>query len=110
MLSQEFDSAIVEDLISLVELVLEQDYFTHNNSFYKQTFGLEMGAPTMPILSEIYLQYLEHHSIFKILYSQQTKVYFWYVDDILLFITPILWVSILLYVGSIICIHNYISQ
>jgi hypothetical protein len=55
MNTQETDSGIVIDVISLIELVLEQHYFTHNISFYKQTHGLAMGAPTFPIFSEIYL-------------------------------------------------------
>jgi hypothetical protein len=54
MNTQETDSGIVIDVISLIELVLEQNYFTHNNSFYKQTHGLAMGAPTFLIFSEIY--------------------------------------------------------
>jgi hypothetical protein len=34
--------------------------------------------------SEICLQYLEHHSIFKILSEQRIKTYFRYVDDVLI--------------------------
>jgi hypothetical protein len=39
LLSQEFDTVTINDIIYLVELIFEQNYFTHSNSFYKQTFG-----------------------------------------------------------------------
>jgi hypothetical protein len=35
-----------------------------------------MGAPTSSILSEAYLQNLEHNSIFKILMEQKIVAYF----------------------------------
>jgi hypothetical protein len=43
-----------------------------------------MGAPTSAIFSEIYLQYIEHTSIFDILTQNNIHGYFRYVDDILL--------------------------
>jgi hypothetical protein len=46
---------------------MNQNYFHHNGEFYKQTQGLAMGAPTSPILAEIYMQYLEHNDIYDIL-------------------------------------------
>jgi hypothetical protein len=43
-----------------------------------------MGAPTSPILSEIFLQYIEHNLIVNILQKHKIVGYFRYVDDILL--------------------------
>jgi hypothetical protein len=43
-----------------------------------------VGALTSSILSEVYLQSLEHNSIFKILMEQKIVAYFRYVDDILI--------------------------
>jgi hypothetical protein len=53
-------------------------------SFYKRTQGLPMGAPTSPILAEIYMQYLEHNYIYDILIHHKIITYFRYVDDILI--------------------------
>ena len=46
-----------------------------------QDYGLAMGAPTLSIFSEIYLQYLENTTIFHILTKHHILVYFRYVDD-----------------------------
>jgi hypothetical protein len=43
-----------------------------------------MGAPTSTIFSEIYLQYIEHTSIFDILTQNNIHGYFRYVDDVLI--------------------------
>jgi hypothetical protein len=43
-----------------------------------------MGAPTSSLLSEVFLQSLEHDSIYKILVELNIKAYFRYVDDILI--------------------------
>ena len=49
-----------------------------------QTQGLAMGGPTSSILSEMYLQYIEHTEIYNILQQHNTIGYFRYVDDILI--------------------------
>jgi hypothetical protein len=43
-----------------------------------------MGAPTSPILAEIYMQYLEHNGIYDILIHHKIIAYFRYADDILI--------------------------
>jgi hypothetical protein len=43
-----------------------------------------MGAPTSSVLSKIYLQYLEHTTIFDAPIQQNITGYYRYVDDILL--------------------------
>jgi hypothetical protein len=43
-----------------------------------------MGAPASPILSEVYLQFLENTIIYGILQNSKIEGYFRYVDDILL--------------------------
>ena len=64
--------------------ILKQNYFKFQNSFYVQNTGLAMGAPTSSILSEIYLQYVEHTAIYEVLIRNNTLGYFRYVDDILI--------------------------
>jgi hypothetical protein len=60
---------VKQDLILLIRTVLKQNYFQFNNKIYSQTQGLAMGAPTSSILSEIFLQYIEHNLIVNILKS-----------------------------------------
>jgi hypothetical protein len=43
-----------------------------------------MGAPTFAILAEIFIQFLEHTVIYKILGNHQIIDYYRYVDDILI--------------------------
>jgi queuine/archaeosine tRNA-ribosyltransferase len=63
--------------------ILEQNYFTFHNINYSQITGLAMGAPSSAILSEIYLQHLEHTRNINILTQHNIRGYFRYVDDIL---------------------------
>jgi hypothetical protein len=64
--------------------ILEQNYFQYDQKYYKQTDGLAMGAPTLAILAEIYIQNMEHTQIYDILKKQHIIAYFRYVNDILI--------------------------
>jgi hypothetical protein len=43
-----------------------------------------MGAPTLSIMAETYIQHIEHTQIYPILIQQKIIAYFRYVDDILI--------------------------
>jgi hypothetical protein len=73
----------VKEILPIIKIILNQNYFEHNGNFYKQTQGLAMGAPTSPILVE-HVQYLEHSGIYNILIHHQIVAYFKYVDDVLI--------------------------
>jgi hypothetical protein len=68
----------------LYDVILAQNYFTHPPFTYIKRSGLAMGAPTSSILSEVYLQSLEHTKLYDILIKHQITGYFRYVDDILM--------------------------
>jgi hypothetical protein len=53
-----------ERILPIINIILNQNYLQHNGKFYKQTKGLAMGAPTSPIIAELYMQYLEHSGIY----------------------------------------------
>jgi len=72
------------ELITLLRTVLKQNYFQYKQQIYKQNTGLAMGAPSSSILSELFLQYIEHTKIYDILNKHSILGYFRYVDDILL--------------------------
>jgi hypothetical protein len=56
----QLDNVVTKELITITQAVNEQNYFTFQNKDYHQNNGLAMGAPSSTILSEIYIQYLEH--------------------------------------------------
>jgi hypothetical protein len=73
-----------KEIMTLVNVTLQQNYFQHNDELYTQNEGLAMGAPTSAILAEIFIQYLEHNNIIQILQKHQILDYYRYVDDILI--------------------------
>jgi hypothetical protein len=74
----------IKNINSLMNVILNQNYFQHEDCIFLQKEGLAMGAPTSSILSEIFLKFLEHNKIFKILIGNKIIAYFRYVDDILI--------------------------
>jgi hypothetical protein len=73
-----------KEIISMLRTIMEQNYFQFDQTHYKQTVGLAMGAPTPEILAEAYLQHREHKQLHPILKKYQISGYFRCVDDILL--------------------------
>ena len=72
----------IKQLINSLQVVLKQNYFTFNEDFYNQMDGLPMGSPISPIMSEIFLQYLEDQYIEKIKKQFNITYYCRFVDDI----------------------------
>jgi len=83
-LHQNLDDKITEELISMTRTIVKQNYFQFQNKFYIQNVGLAMGSPTSPVLSEIYLQFMESTKLYNILLQNNILGYFRYVDDILI--------------------------
>jgi hypothetical protein len=73
-----------EEIVHILQVIVDQNYFQIDKQYYKQTDGLAMGAPTSAILAQTYLQHMEHEQIYPILIKQQIIGYFRYVDDILI--------------------------
>jgi hypothetical protein len=57
---------------------------SHLKDTHIQTEGLAMGAPSSSILSEVFLQHIEHTHIPSIVKKHKLINYFRFVDDILL--------------------------
>jgi hypothetical protein len=72
------------EIVILVKSILNQNYLQHDNQLYTQNEGPAMGAPASAILVEIFIQYLEHNDIIKILQKHHIIDYYRYVDDILI--------------------------
>ena len=72
----------IECLIDVVKLCLSQSYFQFKDDFYEQIFGLSMGNPLSPVISCLFLEYLETE---KLTLFPGIKPKFWkrYIDDVL---------------------------
>jgi hypothetical protein len=82
-LNNQLDVNTTHDLMRITSIIIEQNYFTFQNSNHSQITGLAMVEPSSAILLEIYLQHLEHTKITDILTQHNIIGYFRYVDDIL---------------------------
>jgi hypothetical protein len=74
----------IREIMTLVRIILKQNYFQYNDELFLQNDGLAMGAPTSSIFTEIFIQYLEHNYVVKILQKHNIIDYYRYVDDVLI--------------------------
>lgn len=71
----------INNICSLVDLVLDQNFFIFNNKFYKQNSGLAMGSALSPLLAELFMSNLEFKIMNSPLFSHIITIKR-YVDDI----------------------------
>jgi hypothetical protein len=64
--SPEITKTNQKEIINILKTVMEQNYLQFYQQYYKQTEGLAMGAPTLAILAEVYIQYMEHKQLYPI--------------------------------------------
>ena len=91
------------ELMDLLDLLLNQNYFTHNKEFYSQLDGLAMGSPLSGLLADVYLNYFENSFIFSNNRFESNIVFYGrYVDD-----------TFMIYNGThrqIDILHNYLNS
>jgi hypothetical protein len=58
--SNNTDPPIKSELLHWYEIITRQIYFQHNDKTITPIEGLEMGAPSSSIISELFLQHIEH--------------------------------------------------
>ncbi len=68
-------------IIELIKLCILDSKLTLNDEYYCQTFGMAMANPLSPVLSNIYMAFLEKHLLPNILSS--SAIWFRFIDDIL---------------------------
>ena len=73
-----------EQLLKIVKMCMDQNYFRFNNRFYKQNKGLPMGSSLSPILAEIYMNDFENNFMNNSKYKRNIIKWVRYVDDILI--------------------------
>ena len=67
-------------MIGLVRLCIIDCKFCFNDEFYVQKFGMAIGNPLTPVLSNIHMEYFEKRILQRILPTK--VVWYRYVDDI----------------------------
>ena len=51
------------DIILLLEFCLKNTYFSFQGQFYEQVEGAAMGSPVSPIITNLYMEYLEQKAL-----------------------------------------------
>ena len=62
--SNKLNAQMIEQLMSLLEVILGQNYFTFDDQFYSQRDDLAMGSPLSGLLADIYLNFYENTFMF----------------------------------------------
>ena len=73
----------IEELLSLLQIIVQQNYYTHDNKYFNQKEGLAMGSPLSGRLAEIYMNYYENKFLLSDYNRFHDKIvsYTRYVDD-----------------------------
>jgi hypothetical protein len=82
IVTKKLDIESIHELIDLLQLLLDQNYFTHDNLYFSQREGLAMGSPLSGLLADVYLNNFENSYIFENnMHSGNIIFYGRYVDD-----------------------------
>ena len=72
-------SLTTDDIISLLDFTLSNNYFVYNNCVYKQVHGCAMGSPVSPIVANLCMEVVEELAINTS--TVASRVWKRYVDD-----------------------------
>jgi retron-type reverse transcriptase len=78
------ETQITKQIITLLETILQQNYFSFENNLYQPEKGISMGSPISNTIAEIFLQLLENTYLKQLLDTKSIIFYRRYVDDILM--------------------------
>ena len=78
------DPKQTQEQMKRFDTITSQNCYTHNGKRQIQNDGLAMGAPSSGLISEIFLQQMEHVHLARLSTKHKIIDYFRYVDDILL--------------------------
>ena len=73
-------------ILQLLNVIIEQNYFQHNNKYYKPANGIAMGSPISGTLAEIHLKLIEEYHINHWMDNGDLPFYKRYVDDIFIIV------------------------
>ena len=78
------NQTIIDEILYLLKIILEQNYFQHEDHFYKPNKGIAIGSPISGTLAEIYLQSFERIYLKHYLENKNIIYYKRYVDDLII--------------------------
>jgi hypothetical protein len=84
LLRKENNTNTTQQIITILETLLKQNYFEFQNNIYKPDKGVSMGSPISGIVAEIFLQHLENTHIKHLLDTKNITYYTRYVYDMLI--------------------------
>jgi hypothetical protein len=82
-INSSINESIQNEIIHILKIALELNYFQLKRKYNKQTVGLAVGVATSAILAESDIQNMEHKQMYTILIEPQIIGYLRYVDSIL---------------------------
>jgi hypothetical protein len=77
------DTQVTKQIITLLEVILQQNYCSFQNILYQPEKGVSMGSPISNTIAEIFLQHIEDTYLKQLLDTKNIIPYTRYVDDIL---------------------------
>ena len=78
------DTQVTKQIITLLETILQQNYFSFENNLYQPEKGISMGSPISNTIAEIFLQHIENTHLKQLLDTKSIIFYTRYVDDIIM--------------------------
>jgi hypothetical protein len=82
-LLQNNNNHITHQILSLLRVILSQNYFTFQQQIYQPEQDISMRSPISSLIAEIFLQHFEEANIKQLLDTKNIAFYVRYVDDIL---------------------------
>lgn len=84
MLLKNTGTQITQHIITLMRLVLSQNYFKFQNKIHQPEKGVSLGSPVSSTIAELFLQHFEDIRIKQLLDTKNIICYTRYVEDILI--------------------------
>jgi hypothetical protein len=60
------DKCIIKEIMYILKMIINQNYFQYNDKFYRPKLSVAMGSPLSSTMAEIFLQDLEQNICWKV--------------------------------------------
>jgi len=84
LLSQYNNEHITKKIITILEIILQQNYFSFQDNIYQPEKGISTGSPIYNTIAEIFLQYLGNIHLKQLLDTATIVLYTRYINNILI--------------------------
>ena len=68
------NKCITKEIMIILKMIINQNYFQYDDKFYKQKSGVAMGSPLSSTMAEIFLQDLEQNRIKHLLEDEKSYI------------------------------------